>query len=100
MIKGVFASIQAQEGVAELHRALDGYLSDYMNKRRQIKPDGHSLPMAVFYGLKTKGFYLIITITKNNFKMSFLTLNTMIYIIRGCQIQKKKFCDVWLNIKM
>ena len=34
-------------GVAGLYRVLDGYLSDYLNKRKQIKPDGHYLPRAV-----------------------------------------------------
>ena len=53
---GVFASIQELEGVAELYRVSDGYLSDYMRKRIQIKPDGHCLLRAVFNGLKTKGF--------------------------------------------
>ena len=53
---GVFASIQELEGVAELYRVSDDYLSDYMNKRIQIKPDGHRLLRAVFNGLKTKGF--------------------------------------------
>ena len=54
---GVFASIQGLEGVAELYRISDGYLSDYMKKRIQIKPDGHCLPRAVFNGLKRKGFW-------------------------------------------
>ena len=54
---GVFASIQELEGVAELYRVFDGYLSDYMKKRIQIKPDGHCLPRAVFNGLKRKGFW-------------------------------------------
>ena len=53
---GVFASIQELEGVAELYRVLDGYLSDYMKKRMQIQPDGHCLQRAVFNGLKRKGF--------------------------------------------
>ena len=53
---GVFASIQEPEGVAELYRVSDGYLSDYVNKRIQIKPDGHCLLRAVSNGLKTKGF--------------------------------------------
>ena len=53
---GAFASIQELEGVAELYRVLDGYLSDYMRKRIQIKPDGHCLLRAVFNVLKTKGF--------------------------------------------
>ena len=97
---GVFASIQELEGVAELYRVFDGYLSDYMKKRIQIKPDGHCLPRAVFNGLKRKGFWSDITITKNYCEMPFLTLNTMIYTVLGCQIRKKKFSDVWQNIKM
>ena len=53
---GVFASIRELEGVAELYRVSDGYLSDYVNKRIQIMPDDHCLPWAVFNGLKRKGF--------------------------------------------
>ena len=53
---GVLASIQELEGVAELYRVLDGYLSDYMKKGIQIKPDGHCLRTAVFNGLKRKDF--------------------------------------------
>ena len=52
----VFASIQELDGVAELCRVLDGYLSDHMKKRIQIKPDGHCLLWAIFNGLKRKGF--------------------------------------------
>ena len=51
---GVFASIQELEGVGELCRVSDGYLSDYIKKRIQIKPDGHCLPWAVFNGFKRK----------------------------------------------
>ena len=54
---GVLASIQELEGVTELYRVLNGYLSDYMKKRKQIKPDGHCLLRAVFNGLKRKGFF-------------------------------------------
>ena len=97
---GVFASIQGLECVAELYRVSDGYLSDYMKKRIQIKPDSHCLPRAVFNGLKKKVFCRIITITKNYFEMTFLTLNSMIYAAPGCQIRKKKFSEVWQNIKM
>ena len=53
---GAFASIQELEGVAELYRVSDGYLSDYMKKRIQIKPDSHCLPRAVFNGLKKRLF--------------------------------------------
>ena len=53
--RGVFAIIQELEGIAELYRVSDGYLSGYMKKRIQIKPDGHCLPRAVFNGLKRKG---------------------------------------------
>ena len=98
--RGVFASIQELEVVAELYGVSDGYLSDYRKKRIQIKPDGHCLPRAVFNISKRKGFLPDHTVTKNNFEMPFLTLNTMIYTVPGCRIRKNKFSDVWQNIKM
>ena len=90
--RGVFAIIQELEGIAELYRVSDGYLSGYMKKRIQIKPDGHCLPRAVFNGLKRKGFLQrIIKIAQNNFEKPFLTLSTMIYTVPGVRFQRRSF---------
>ena len=78
---GLFASIQELHGVAELYRVLDGYLSDYLKNRIEIKPDGHCLPRVVFDGLKIKGFLPNHYNYKELFRDAILTINTMITVL-------------------
>ena len=78
---GLFESIQELQGVAELYRVLDGYLSDYLKNRTQIKPDGHCLPRVVFNGLKIKDFLPNHYNYKELFRDAILTINTMIYTV-------------------
>ena len=78
---GLFASIQELQGVAELYRPLDGYLSDYLKNKIQIKPDGHCLPRVVFNGLKIKGFLPNHYNYKELFRDAILTKNYTVLFI-------------------